>query len=540
MTKTSYEKEGLNSLNELFEKLIVCSEKQDKESTMRIVSSLNEEEKDYLYTWASEQGKLDKVAGIVVKAEMDKKAFDINCRFKKQVLEALPTHGYCLENDPANPDSFGNYTIKFTDNKYINGEIRLTDRKVDLEARDAENKKYEKTIDYSEIGDLMESINHFQNDIKETFKKKEVVVEETKEEPFDILNDPAFMKQIGAEWVSDLIKKKAGTSNFWDQEGYPLIAFYYDSNLAEKDFVEYWNENNPDEPIKNYEDKLEEYYNWKGEEEIFAAEEMKNAIASKDIPYGFKIELKPGYYESVQLFVEDNAKPTSDYGTFEDFITDVKGLDYGDISDEESDKYYEEYKKYCEDAYQKDKQKVIQIMEELKDEQGWVELGVAYRFSNGETGYTILDNKSASTKLTLNKIAFVNEDDGVLIMGNDIPYYITYKFGNSEDGSVEGELIMYQTKNQTFEDHQYSENPLDQDQFIKGEGEPYLAHMFFEQSKETPKTLIFGDENVHMDGLNTEETLNNLGIENPKDIFSRALNILEEELFVKNTNIDNK
>ena len=209
MTKTSYEKEGLNSLNELFEKLIVCSEKQDKESTMRIVSSLNDEEKDYLYTWASEQGKLDKVAGIVVKAELDKKAFDINCRFKKQVLEALPIHGYCLENDPSNPDCFDSEFIKFTDNKYINGEIRLSDRKVVLEARDAENKKYEKTIDYSEIEDLMESINHFQNDIKETFEKKEEVVEEVKEEPFDILNDPAFMKQIGADWVSDLIKKKA-------------------------------------------------------------------------------------------------------------------------------------------------------------------------------------------------------------------------------------------------------------------------------------------------------------------------------------------
>ena len=166
MTQTSYEKEGLNSLNELFEKLIKCEAEQDKAGTMRIVASLNEEEKDYLYTWAKEQNNLPKVASIVVEAEMAKKAFDIDCRFKKQVLEALPIQGYCLENDPSNPDSFGNDTIKFTDNKYINGEIRLRDRKVDLEARDAENKKYEKTIDYSEVEDLMESINHFRKDIE--------------------------------------------------------------------------------------------------------------------------------------------------------------------------------------------------------------------------------------------------------------------------------------------------------------------------------------------------------------------------------------
>ena len=204
MNKTSYEKEGLNSLNELFEKLIVCSEKQDKEGTLRIVSSLNEEEKDYLYTWATEQGKLDKVAGIVVKAEMDKKAFDINCRFKKTLCEALVQNGYCLEGDP---DVYNSDSFPFTDNKYINGEVIFDTRKVQLKARDAENRKYEKTIDYSSVGDLIESINHFRKDIEETFNKPEVVEEVVKEEPFDILNDKEFMKQIGADWAVNLAKK---------------------------------------------------------------------------------------------------------------------------------------------------------------------------------------------------------------------------------------------------------------------------------------------------------------------------------------------
>lgn len=409
MTKTSYEKEGLNSLNELFEKLIVCSEKQDKASTMRIVSSLNDEEKDYLYTWASEQGKLDKVAGIVVKAEMDKKAFDINCRFKKQVLEALPIHGYCLENDPSNPDCFANEFIKFTDNKYINGEIRLSDRKVVLEARDAENKKYEKTIDYSEIEDLMESVNHFQNDIKETFEKAEPIVEEVKEEPFDILNDPAFMKQIGAEWVSDLIKKKAGTSNFWDQEGYPLIAIGDEQVYSQKDFIDFYNEEHPEEKIEEItNDLMDSYYSTLQNSYEIVSEGMEAAIDSKDIPYGFKIIIKPGYYEGMQLFVEDNYDPIEDADiSYEDWLLKEKQIDLNEVelSDKEDAQYYEEYKNYCDLVYEKQKEKVVKIMEDLGKENGWLSLAIAYRFSNGETGYNILDNKGASLEPDLEKKA---------------------------------------------------------------------------------------------------------------------------------------
>lgn len=413
MTKTSYEKEGLNSLNELFEKLIVCSEKQDKASAMRIVSSLNDEEKDYLYTWASERGNLDKVAGIVIKAEMDKKAFDINCRFKKQVLEALPIHGYCLENDPANPDSLGNDTIKFTDNKYINGVIRLRDRKVDLEARDAENKKYEKTIDYSEVEDLMESINHFRKDIEETFEKAEPVVEEVKEEPFDILNDKEFMKQIGADWAVNLakkedaeikkedLKKEAGSSNFTTQEGYPLIAVIGSYLLTEKDYIDYWNENNPDEPITSIEGHEEDYSYLAGDYENDAVEEMKAEISSAELPDGFKLTVEPGYYEGAQLVVEEPLDRPQDFDTW---LQEKYSEYYSDLTAEEVKHHEEEYEKEMTQIEEADKAKVVQVMEDLGKKLGWLELAVAYRFSNGETGYSIVDKKS-SKESTIEKEA---------------------------------------------------------------------------------------------------------------------------------------
>lgn len=266
MNKTSYEKEGLNSLNELFEKLIKCSEENDTKGTMRIVSSLTEEEKDYMYSWAKEQNNLAKVAGIVVEAEMAKKAFDIDCRFKKQVLEALPIQGYCLENDPSNPDSLGADCIKFTDNKYINGKIDLRNRKVYLEARDAENRKYEKTIDYSEVEDLMESINHFRKDIEETFQEAPVVQEEVKEEPFDILNDKEFMKQIGADWAVNLAKKAVENKKEYHVELYKALdPDYADGFDAERHDHDYF-------------DTLEEAKKW--------AEEK-----TKDGKYNYEISL---------------------------------------------------------------------------------------------------------------------------------------------------------------------------------------------------------------------------------------------------------
>lgn len=308
MNKTSYEKEGLNSLNELFEKLIKCSEENDTKGTMRIVSSLTEEEKDYMYSWAKEQNNLAKVAGIVVEAEMAKKAFDIDCRFKKQVLEALPIQGYCLENDPSNPDCMGNDTIKFTDNKYINGKIDLRNRKVYLEARDAENRKYEKTIDYSEVEDLMESINHFRKDIEETFQEAPVVQEEVKEEPFDILNDKEFMKQIGADWAVNLAKRAAEGKKEYHVELYKALnPDYADGFDAERHDHDYF-------------DTLEEAKKW-------AEEKTRDGKYTYEISLGDEVVEKSDIEKKATLNVDDiKSALQNEVGTDEDsaIFIDVK------------------------------------------------------------------------------------------------------------------------------------------------------------------------------------------------------------------------
>lgn len=308
MNKTSYEKEGLNSLNELFEKLIKCSEENDTKGTMRIVSSLTEEEKDYMYSWAKEQNNLAKVAGIVVEAEMAKKAFDIDCRFKKQVLEALPIQGYCLENDPSNPDCLGNDTIKFTDNKYINGKIDLRNRKVYLEARDAENRKYEKTIDYSEVEDLMESINHFRKDIEETFQEAPVVQEEVKEEPFDILNDKEFMKQIGADWAVNLAKRAAEGKKEYHVELYKALnPDYADGFDAERHDHDYF-------------DTLEEAKKW-------AEEKTRDGKYTYEISLGDEVVEKSDIEKKATLNVDDiKSALQNEVGTDEDsaIFIDVK------------------------------------------------------------------------------------------------------------------------------------------------------------------------------------------------------------------------
>jgi hypothetical protein len=129
---------------------------------------------------------------------------------------------------------------------------------------------------------------------------------------------------------------------------------------------------------------------------------MEAAIDSKDIPYGFKITIKPGYYEGIQLFVEEPDDYFQD--TFDNWLRDKYNKDYDDLSEEEYTKYNDEYEEDMNKLFEADKAKVAQIMEDLGKEYGWLQLAVAYRFSNGETGYNIVDKKS-SKEATIEKEA---------------------------------------------------------------------------------------------------------------------------------------
>lgn len=191
------------------------------------------------------------------------------------------------------------------------------------------------------------------------------------------------------------VQKKAGTGNFKTYDNYPLIAIGDDDVYSIKDFVNNYNEENEDkiteeEVLKSsalmemYNDDLTIYY----QDYI---DEMRSAIDRKDTPY-HEIGIKGGYYEGLQLIVNEKD---------EDFYND-----YDNDHWEEYSKYWdngeeltEEYKKARDAAWDKECEKVAKIMEELGKEQGWGEYAVAYRMSNGETGYTKVNANKKELKL---------------------------------------------------------------------------------------------------------------------------------------------
>lgn len=145
--------------------------------------------------------------------------------------------------------------ISFTDNQFIEGTIYLYDKKIKMKAVDADEKIYEKSITFNTIDDMLESINHFQNDIIETFRNKAVP-----DCSMDsMLQDEAFMKSIDSEAimpkkeaeaeytvaVNELTLYAINDGQLYYQKTQPIIKNYarkmlrnvYDETLAIKGFM---------------------------------------------------------------------------------------------------------------------------------------------------------------------------------------------------------------------------------------------------------------------------------------------------------------
>lgn len=165
---------------------------------------------------------------------------------------------------------------------------------------------------------------------------------------------------------------KEGTSNFWSMDGLPLLVFYTtDEALWLSD--EYVGQELSDpkydgmdeDQLEEIRDELDEKF-WSeldvcvlDEEELSGLqkdiEEHNDAMLQKyyydvdDEELYFepeKVELKPGYYSAVQMYCNTR-----------------------DCGEEEVNDH-------------------LAFFEEMKKKYGLTELGVAYRFSNGETGYS--------------------------------------------------------------------------------------------------------------------------------------------------------
>jgi hypothetical protein len=144
-------------------------------------------------------------------------------------------------------------------------------------------------------------------------------------------------------------KLNEGTSNFWSQDNFPIFA------LGEN-----WGEG---------EDDIEE--------EIY---ELRDEIEDLDeeLEY-YSVELKPGYYQGVQLYVDEDERDSYYNYWWNNIAPDDAILEpYGDIDPSEKD---------IEESKKRDSKKIFDFAKKWE----FSNYGVAYQFDNGETGYSKIE-----------------------------------------------------------------------------------------------------------------------------------------------------
>lgn len=208
-----------------------------------------------------------------------------------------------------------------------------------------------------------------------------------------------------AEYYRGLLKQaskkvKAGTSNFNTQDDYPLIAIGDDNVWPKESFVEWYNEENPENKIDTWEQEDVEYYQLLPDLYDDFTIEMEHYLKNADIPEGWNITIKPGYYEGVQLWVEE---PNDFEYYFEQGWLDDKELGYDELTPEQK----AELQNAMQAQYEKEKAQVAQIMIDAAKACGWLQLKVDWRASNGETGYSVV--KSGLSENGVEKLKQVSE-----------------------------------------------------------------------------------------------------------------------------------
>ena len=245
----NYKKAGFDNLKSMFDTMLDLQAKEDHKGFVKLCSLLNKEQKigfiDYgkthhVFAGAMKDMVCESMGGFTVaQAYMDTVSLELN------------KYGYMITNSEG-----GSYPeISFTDNQFIEGTVSLYDKKIKMKAVDADEKIYEKSITFNNIDDMLESINHFQNDIIETFRNKAVP-----DCSMDsMLQDEDFMKSIGAEAimpkkeaevedpiaVNELTLYAINDGQLYYQRIQPIIKNYarkmlrnvYDETLAIKGFM---------------------------------------------------------------------------------------------------------------------------------------------------------------------------------------------------------------------------------------------------------------------------------------------------------------
>lgn len=195
----------------------------------------------------------------------------------------------------------------------------------------------------------------------------------------DSLNDQ--LSRLTSRYLTediDVVSKKSlneGASNFWSMEQLPLLMF---GSYEEQE----------DDCFSQAVDELTKEFGEDGFD-TDQAEQRAEEIVDKEYDFCLLSEDEiDSLRDDIDSFVESFNKSTDPY-------------DEEDIEIEIKNGYYQHYQLYCDDDWLTDRQVkgVKGFFEDMKHKYALTELGVSYRFSNGETGYRKVESlKTLSRK----------------------------------------------------------------------------------------------------------------------------------------------
>lgn len=163
------------------------------------------------------------------------------------------------------------------------------------------------------------------------------------------------------------------TPNFWTQRDFELYAFDYKPTLES---VLEAIESNGHDPAAASENMIQQWATWEAEDNarIFI-EDFDEMIEPINCRLNFfKIVLKDGYYDGIQMFVES----TMDY-------------DFEDYNNEDTHYEFDMYLSVFKRKYQAEKNRVRRNMNKIAEYFGMVHLACIGIFSNGEAVYELAD-----------------------------------------------------------------------------------------------------------------------------------------------------
>ena len=105
-------------------------------------------------------------------------------------------------------------------------------------------------------------------------------------------------------------KKIKSSGNFTRQPGYPLVFITEDDEeiYPKEQFVDEWNEDHPEEPIGEWDEQDNAYFDWLDQHYDVLQSEMEDFLYKTKLPQGVRITIKPGkdFSGGAQLWVEGN------------------------------------------------------------------------------------------------------------------------------------------------------------------------------------------------------------------------------------------